>query len=256
MNGGHSSIPFPHTGIGIVSDIVNQLESNPWEPKLVQGSPIHNHLVCQAKYSPDASPKITDLINSGDIEALTQELVSIDRPTQYRIQTSQSADYFQGGVKINAMPEYIKLGVNHRVAPHNSIPDVKANIIKQIKPFANKFGLTVKAFEGEDHNPEDIGLLLDNIDVAPMYEVDYNGTLVLSSTQVTLNAPVSPTSGPVWDLFSGTIQHSFAFDGGRVVPVGELMTGNTDTRHYLSKYRRVGTLFFLAYMYTQSLVLL
>lgn len=240
MNGGHSSIPFPHTGIGIVSEIVNQLESNPWEPKLIEGSPIHNHLVCQARYSPDASPEITNLINNGDLETLAQELVSIDRPTQYRIQTSQSADYFQGGVKINAMPEYIRLGVNHRVAPHNSIPEAKANILKQIKSFAQKYGLTVKAFEGEDHNPEDLGLLLlggGDDAVEPMYDVDYNGTLVLSSTQVTLNAPVSPTEGPIWDLFSGTIQHSFAFDGGKVVPVGELMTGNTDTRHYQSMCR-------------------
>ncbi len=231
MNGGHSSTPFPHTGVGIVSEIVNELESHPWEPKLTKGSPIHNHLICQARYSPDASPKITDLVNNGNLEALAAELATIDRATQYRIQTSQAVDYFQAGVKINAMPEYVKLGVNHRVAPHNSIPEVKANILRQIEPVVKKFGLTVKAFEGEDHNPE-----LELLDVVtPRYEIDYNGTLVLSSTQVTLNAPISPTSGPVWDLFSGTIRHSFAFDGGRVVPVGELMTGNTDTRHYLSE---------------------
>ncbi|OTB02526.1 hypothetical protein M426DRAFT_322621 [Hypoxylon sp. CI-4A] len=234
VNGGHSSAPYPHTGIGIISEFVNQLESNPWKPKLIEGSPIYNHFVCQAKYSPDAAPNITKLLNKGDLDTLTEELATIDRPTQYRIQTSQAVDYLHAGVKINAMPEYVKLGVNHRIAPQDSISAVKANILKQIKPIVKKFGLSVSAFKGEDHNPE-----FDLEDVEPMYETDYNGTLVLTSSQATLVAPVSPTSGPIWDIFSGTIQHSFAFDGGKVVPVGELMTGNTDTRHYLNLTRHI-----------------
>ncbi|KAI1776776.1 carboxypeptidase S [Hypoxylon cercidicola] len=233
VNGGHSSTPYPHTGIGIMSEFVTQLESNPWKPKLIKDSPIYNHFVCQAKYSPDASPKITKLINKGDLETLTDELATIDRATQYRIQTSQAVDYFIGGVKINAMPEYIKIGVNHRVAPQDSIATVKANILEQIKPIVKKYGLNVSAFKGESQNPE-IDLDIEDGVVDPMYEVDYNGTLILSSSQQTLVAPISPTSGPVWDIFSGTIQHSFAFEGGKVVPVGELMTGNTDTRHYLN----------------------
>lgn len=235
VNGGHSSAPFPHTGIGIMAEFVNQLESNPWKPKLIKGSPIYNHFVCQARYSPDAAPNITKLINKGDLETLTEELATLDRPTQYRIQTSQAVDYFFGGVKINAMPEYIKIGVNHRIAPQDSIPAVKANILKQIKPIVKKFGLSVSAFKGENNNPEiELDESLDG-DVDAMYEVEYNGSLVLTSSQTTKVAPISPASGPVWDVFSGTIQHSFAFDGGKVIPVGELMTGNTDTRHYLSK---------------------
>ncbi|KAI0387426.1 carboxypeptidase S [Hypomontagnella monticulosa] len=235
VNGGHSSTPFPHTGIGIMAEFVNQLESNPWKPKLIEGSPIYNHFVCQARYSPDAAPNITKLIHKGDLEALTEELATVDRATQYRIQTSQAVDYFLGGVKINAMPEYIKIGVNHRIAPQDSISAVKTNILKQIKPIVKKFGLTVSAFKGEDHNPDfELEENLKDGTMNPMYEVDYNATLVLTSSQATLVAPISPTSGDVWDTFSGTIQHSFAFDGGKVVPVGELMTGNTDTRHYLN----------------------
>ncbi|KAI1467493.1 carboxypeptidase S [Daldinia caldariorum] len=233
VNGGHSSIPFPHTGIGIMAEFINHLESNPWKPKLIEGSPIYNHFVCQAKYSPGAAPNITKLINKGDLETLTKELATIDRATQYRIQTSQAVDYFLGGVKINAMPEYIKIGVNHRIAPQDSIQAVKANILEKIKPIVKKFGLKVSAFKGEEHNPD------IELDVDPMYEVEYNGTLVLTSSQPTLVTPISPTSGPVWDVFSGTIQHSFAFEGGKVIPVGELMTGNTDTRHYLNLSRHI-----------------
>lgn len=135
------------------------------------------------------------------------------------------------GVKINAMPEVIRLGVNYRVAPHNSLPEIQKTSLKLIQPIVEKYGLTLQAFKGEEL---DIEVAIDRDTAEPLYDVDYNGTLVLTSTQRTLVAPVSPTSGPVWDLFSGTIQHTFAFEDGAVVPVGELMTGNTDTRHYLS----------------------
>ena len=239
--GGHSSVPFPHTGIGIVSEIVAALESRPYEPLLTKGSPIYNHFVCQARYSPDAEPKITKLLKEGDLKALTDELVSIDRPTHFRLQTSQSVDYISGGQKINAMPEVIKLGVNYRVAPQNSIPEIQHNIVKYIQPIVEKYRLTVKPFEG-DKGYEDYKSVYESASiealedgVKPFYEVDYNGTLVLTSSQQTLVAPVSPTSGAVWDVFSGTIQHSFAFEGGKVIPTGELMTGNTDTRHYLGR---------------------
>ncbi|KAJ9142429.1 Carboxypeptidase S [Pleurostoma richardsiae] len=248
VQGGHSSVPFPHTGIGIISEIVTTLEENPYKAKLMKGSPIYNHFVCQARYSPDAEPKITKLLKEGDLEALTEELISIDRPTHFRLQTSQAVDKIAGGQKINAMPEVVTLGVNYRVAPQNTIPEIQHNILKYIKPIIKKYHLTIKAFEGDDEfakyefaNGEwsgDFAELLGD-PLRPFYDVDYNGTLVLSSSQRTLVAPVSPTSGDVWDVLSGTIQYSFAFKDGKVVPVGELMTGNTDTRHYLSLTRNI-----------------
>ncbi|KAI1855508.1 hypothetical protein JX266_000373 [Neoarthrinium moseri] len=229
VNGGHSSTPFPHTGIGILSEIVVKLESNPFKPKIIKDSPIYNHFACQARYSPDAAPKITKLIKKGDLHGLAHELASIDRPTQYRVQTSQAVDLFNAGVKINAMPEKVRVGVNYRVAPHDTAAEVKKKIVREIKPIAEKFGLSISAYKGESAFEE----------FKPAYEVDYNGTLTLTATADTKNAPVSPTSGPVWDVFSGTIQHTFAFEHGKVVPVGELMTGNTDTRWYLNLTKNV-----------------
>ncbi|KXH67149.1 peptidase family M20/M25/M40 [Colletotrichum salicis] len=248
VTGGHSSVPFPHTGIGIVSEMVVALEANSYAPQLTTSSPLYEHMVCQARYSPLAQPKITQLLEEGDLDALAAELISIDRPTHYRLQTSQSVDYFQAGQKINAMPEKIRVGVNYRVAPQNSIPEIQHNVVKYISGIAEKYGIKIKAFKGDQdyekyaalHTSEDIGSMKKLEDgVKPLYDVDYNGTLFLSRTQATLPAPISPTTGPIWDLFSGTLQSSFQFDGGKVVPVGELMTGNTDTRHYLSLTRNV-----------------
>ncbi|KAK2021752.1 peptidase family M20/M25/M40 [Colletotrichum zoysiae] len=251
VTGGHSSVPFPHTGIGIVSEMVVALESHPYSPKLTADSPLYEHMVCQARYSPDAQPRVTELLGRGDLDALAAELVAIDRPTHYRLQTSQSVDYFQAGQKINAMPEKIRVGVNYRVAPQNSILEIQHNVVGHVSAIAEKYGIAVKAFEGDKdyqeyarrHARDDLfgaaAVRPEEDAVKPLYEVDYNGTLYLSRTQATQPAPISPTKGPVWDLFSGTLQSTFAFDGGRVVPVGELMTGNTDTRHYLNLTRHV-----------------
>lgn len=236
VQGGHSSIPFPHTGIGIISEAVVALESNPYEPLLIKGSPIYNHYVCQARYSPKAEPKVTKLLEEGDLETLAKELASQDRPTNFRLQTSQAVDYISGGQKINAMPEVVKAGVNYRVAPQNSIGEIMHNVVKHISPIVAKYNLAITAFENDDEYKSYTDQHGLNPGTAqPSYEVDYNGTLTLTSSQKTLAAPVSPSSGgdAVWDVFAGTIRHAFASPGTTVVPVGELMTGNTDTRHYL-----------------------
>ncbi|KAG8170083.1 hypothetical protein KVR01_000828 [Diaporthe batatas] len=252
VQGGHSSIPFPHTGIGILSEAVVALESHPYDPVLLKGSPIYNHYVCQARYSPDAEPEVTRLLEEGDLEALARELASQDRPTNFRLQTSQAVDYVSGGQKINAMPEVVRVGVNYRVAPQNSIGEVMHNVVRHLGPIVDKYNLALAAFEdddeyksyGEDQNQQQHGGRTGTGGVvSPAYEVDYNGTLTLTSSQKTLAAPASPSGGgdPVWEVFAGTIRHAFAPPGGgtTVVPVGELMTGNTDTRHYLGLARHV-----------------
>jgi Gly-Xaa carboxypeptidase len=96
VQGGHSSLPFPHTGIGIVAEIVAKLEANPYQASLAEGSPVHNHFVCQARYSPKADKRITKLIKRGDLETLASELAKKDRSLRFRIQTSQSVDIIKG----------------------------------------------------------------------------------------------------------------------------------------------------------------
>lgn len=232
VTGGHSSAPFPHTGIGIISEIVSALEAHPYEASLNKEHPFYSHMQCQARYSPDAEPKVTKLVEEDDIEGLTKYIAS-KFPLQFLVQTSQAVDYISGGQKINAMPEVTTLGVNYRVAPHDSIPKIQHNVVKYIKDIVEKFDLRVVAFEGDEEYAafaaEDDARALD----LPV-KVDYNGTLVLSINQASHVTPIAPTEGPVWDVFSGTIQHVFAYEGV-VVPVGEIMTGNTDTRHYLSE---------------------
>ncbi|PTD04121.1 hypothetical protein HYE67_003257 [Fusarium culmorum] len=225
--GGHSSIPHPHTGIGIMSEIVSALEANPYSPAIVKDSPVYNHLVCLARHSPDAHPKLNELLKKDDLDKLTTELIRLNPSAKFTVQTTQAVDIISGGQKINAMPEIVTLGVNYRVAPQDSHEKVQKQFLKSIDSVVSKYNLSVNAYEGDEKYHAFAGTVSET-------GYDYDGHLKLTAIRNSVVTPVSPTSGPIWDIFSGTMQHSFAFDGGKVVPVGEIMTGNTDTRHYLN----------------------
>lgn len=50
--GGHSSVPPEHTGIGIMSQVIKEIEENPHTPTLTKESPHLGFLACAAEYSP------------------------------------------------------------------------------------------------------------------------------------------------------------------------------------------------------------
>ncbi|EHK50429.1 uncharacterized protein TrAtP1_007527 [Trichoderma atroviride] len=232
--GGHSSVPFPHTGIGIIAEIVSELEAHPFQPALIEDGPVHGHLKCQARYSPEAYPDLTRLVQRGDLDGIAQWLVEAGRNTQYIVQTSQAVDIINGGQKINAMPEKTILGVNYRVAHQNSIAEVQHNAVQRVDSIINKYGLKLKPFEDDEEYEKYVASVSPEVlEKAGSSNVDYKGTLVLSTKGNFHPSPISPTSGHAWDVFAGTLRHSFAFDNGTVVPTGEIMTGNTDTRHYI-----------------------
>ena len=230
--GGHSSVPPPNTGIGIMSQLVNTLESNSFAPKIIEDGPIHEHLQCLARYSPKAMPKLTKLVNKGDLDGLAQFLADTSPEARYLIQTSQAVDIISGGQKINAMPEVTTLGVNYRVAPQDTIVRVQSRVVKYAEQIMSKYGIKVQAFDDDETYHEfAANMALDSL--KDRSDIDYNGTLVIRKGEASKPTPVSPTTGPIWDIFAGTIRNTFASKHGTVVPAGQTMTGNTDTRHYL-----------------------
>ncbi|KAL6904175.1 carboxypeptidase S [Trichoderma evansii] len=232
--GGHSSVPFPHTGIGIIAEIISELEAHPFKAELVEDGPVHGHLQCQARYSPESYPDLTRLVQRDDLDGIAKWLVKAGRNTQYIVQTSQAVDIINGGQKINAMPEKTILGVNYRVAHQNSIAEVQHNAVKRVNSIVKKYGIKLKPFEDDEEYEEYVASLEPEVlEKAGSKDVDYKGTLVLSTKGKFHPSPISPTSGHAWEVLAGTLRHTFAFDNGTVVPTGEIMTGNTDTRHYI-----------------------
>ena len=181
-----------------------------------------------------------------DFEALAEEFARTNPLNRFVVQTSQAVDLISGGVKINAMPEVVDLAVNYRVAHHQSPLDVQHKAVQVISDVVEKYGLKVEAYKGDKEYEDYVAGLSANEDFyrsdlkrrdidIDANDVDYDGTLVISAPHKAEHAPVSPVDGKVWDIFSGTIQHTYGTGGKTVVPIGDIMTGNTDTRYYLSK---------------------
>lgn len=240
--GGHSSVPTPNTAIGIMSEIVVALESNQFEPEIETNSPVHQALDCIAKYSPDAVPELTELILQGNLKETAYLLAQMSRDTQYFIQTSQAVGVIAGGQKINALPEYVTLGVNHRIAPQDSIGSIQHRIVNLVRDVVERYDLALRPFEDDEDYMEYLvanGIFSRRQDVRSSWEPIYNGSLILEARKKSYITHQSPTKGAVWDTFAGTVRYTYASEAQTVVAAPGAMTGNTDTRHYLSKSQTI-----------------
>lgn len=236
--GGHSSTPPPHTAIGIMAQIVADLEANPFKAEILWNSPVHHALICLARYSPDAMPELAGYINHDDLEAAACVLTELSPQTQYFIQTSQAVDVISGGDKINSLPEFVTLGVNYRYAPQDSIGAIQHRIVNIAESVTRKYHICLKAFEGdEDYEEYLVAQGISREEKARnAWQPVYNGTLILEARKKSYITGQSPASGRVWDAFGGTVRHAYADQVSHVVVAPGAMTGNTDTRHYLRKY--------------------
>ncbi|UKZ81587.1 hypothetical protein TrVFT333_009359 [Trichoderma virens FT-333] len=242
--GGHSSTPTPHTSIGMMSEIVTALESNPFQPKIIRNGPIHEALICFARYSPNFMPLLTFYVKTGQLDRAALLLAQIQRETQYFIQTSQAVTWITGGQKINSLPEFTTLGVNHRFAPQDSIGSIQHRIVHLVQGVVKRYNLTLQAFEG-DKDYEDYLTSIKHVHarrddgIHGAWEPIYDGKLVLEARKRSYITPQSPTKGAVWDIFAGTVRYTFADEAKHVIPAPGAMTGNTDTRHYLNLSKNI-----------------
>ncbi|KAI1460348.1 putative vacuolar carboxypeptidase Cps1 [Annulohypoxylon moriforme] len=224
VNGGHSSRPPKHTGIGIMADAIVALESNPYSPQLTQSNPFRRVLECRTRYSPDdVQPWLRDELLSGNEKEIAQKIADEGTDDQWLLKTSQAIDVITGGVKVNALPENIELQVNHRVALHDSADYINQHIQQVLTPVAQKYGFRLEGFN-------------TSISQDPILDSASSSILRARSLQIIYPSPTAPTDNRVWSIFSGTIRHVFetteSAHGKTVVPVGNIMTGNSDTVNY------------------------
>ncbi|KJZ80134.1 hypothetical protein HIM_00848 [Hirsutella minnesotensis 3608] len=234
LRGGHSSVPRPHTGIGIMAEVVTALEAHPFSPHIASDSPAHRSLQCQAEYSPDAIPGLPEALGRGDLEEAARVVANSSLTSRYLMQTSQAVDIIKGGLKINALPEVVTLGVNYRIAAHDGLPKVQHHVATIAADVVSKYGIGLKAYEGDAEYRRYVAELEPGSRIDRRDEIDYEGTLSIRSPRAFAPTPVTSTDGPFWAAFAGTIRHTYASGNRTVVPIAEGMTANTDTRHYLN----------------------
>ncbi|KAH7929100.1 carboxypeptidase S [Leucogyrophana mollusca] len=227
--GGHSSLPPPHTSIGILAELLVNYEKNPFEVHLTRGSPVYKTVQCLAQHAPDLPSALRkDILRAEHsdraLRAAEKKLFE-SRMLKSLAGTTQAIDLIQGGVKVNALPESVWAVINHRVSTESSIEATKARDTDLLRSLAVDFNLSYSAF----------GVGVSDTD-APAY-----GTLKLSEayTHGLEPAPVTPTdeSAVPWQLLSGTIKATYNShrdirgDDTVVISPG-VMSGNTDTRYY------------------------
>ncbi|KAM0546459.1 hypothetical protein ACHAPJ_010815 [Fusarium lateritium] len=118
------------------------------------------------------------------------------------------------------MPELITVDVNYCVAPHDDPNEVQYRAIQVIIEVVDKYNLDVKVYSGYQEYRDFLNAIRRN-ELSSRYEVDYNGTLIIKSLGKANVTPEAPSKGKT------------------VVPVGDILTGGTDTRHYLNLWRNV-----------------
>lgn len=238
-HGGHSSVQPDHTTIGVASELIFMMENDPFNYDFSLDNPIYDVLQCVAEHSTFLPPHIKDAILKAPVDEderkLLTEFASSRRDLRDMIRTTRAVDIINGGVKANALPGLTSFVINHRVDIHSSVNETVENDLYWAKVIAKKHGY---------------GLAYHDEVIIPETKL---GHISLTYEKMLEPAPVSPTSGHVWDIFAGTVENLFQNEiladnkDAEVYVTGGLFSGNTDTKYYwdLSRniYRFVASVF-------------
>ncbi|KIK98243.1 hypothetical protein PAXRUDRAFT_824097 [Paxillus rubicundulus Ve08.2h10] len=150
--GGHSSLPPPHTSIGILAELIVAFERNPFEVHLARGSPTYKSVQCLARHAPNLPATLRkDIIHAEHSDEALQSVekqVFLDPTFKNLVGTTQAVDLIQGGVKVNALPELAFAVVNHRISVESSVAATQARDTKLLEPLAREFNLSYHKSNG------------------------------------------------------------------------------------------------------------
>ena len=225
--GGHSSIVDKRTAIGIMGQLIVEIDNNEMPTYFIDKNPTFYQYVCLAENSIDIDTKLKNDILNSQIDQNANEnvrnFINKDKYTAYAIKTSQAIDIINGGEKINALPEYVELMINSRVAVEENITIAYNKFVKDTTNIAERYnlGLNVQMAYSDEI-----------IEVIPATEM---GKLTIKPITMLEPSPITSIGDKHWEIFAGSIKHLYeelAYPDSKVVVTPGLGTGNTDTKHY------------------------
>ncbi|MCO4771380.1 MAG: M20 family peptidase [Deltaproteobacteria bacterium] len=172
--GGHSSMPPPHTAVGILAEAVTRLEANPL-PAHMEG-PMAEMLATLGPEM-DFGNKIV-FRNLWLLGGIVQGKLEASYSTNAAIRTTTAVTMFDGGVKENVLPQEARAVVNFRIFPGDTIED----ILRHVEDSVDDSRVKLKPLGGISGNPP------------PVSTMDSEGWAVLTSTvrQAFPDAVVAP----------------------------------------------------------------
>lgn len=216
--GGHASNPPDHNVIGIMSEIVSAIESNPFTGKVTRQNPMFNFLQCAAVHAsdhfPDAAKQRLGKVAKGSKSSELQLAKDMD-DLRYYFRTSQSVAKVNGGVKINAIPELVTTMINLRLAVESSVSQVQAHYETLVAPIAKKHNMLLEGFSSK-------------------YDSLSRRKVSLFAVDPLEPAPVSPIDAEPFQILSGTIRNTLKpLEGDdELIVTPYLMSANTDTKFF------------------------
>ncbi|GAA5862369.1 hypothetical protein JCM3774_002494 [Rhodotorula dairenensis] len=206
--GGHASMPDEHTSIGVLAELIHNLEKHPDQPKLRPTSPKLAELQCYAEYGNVDKHWKKRLQSPKQWPKLAREL-SRDVTSRSTLMTTQAVDLISGGVKINALPESASASINYRIEFSSSVEATTSRIRSVLEPVVQGLNLTFDAYGSH----ADVKNNVVHLSVVEDSEIE--------------PAPLTPTEGSAWDLIAGTTRH--IWQDAIATPTG--MMANTDTKY-------------------------
>lgn len=224
--GGHASNPPDHNVIGVMSEIIVAIESDPFSGRVTTKNPMFGFLECAAAHAPVTSvPREVGenlgQVARGDVQAQQKLAHALDH-MRYYFRTSQSVGKIGGGVKINAIPELASTMINLRLAVETSVSQVKEHYERLVRPIAQRHGMDLEGFSSAYDSPQRRKISLFSVDdLEP--------------------APVSPVDAEAFRVLSGTIRHTLRpLEGDEdLVVTPYLMPANTDTKFFWALTRNI-----------------
>lgn len=205
MPGGHSSVPQDHTAIGVLSQILVEIERRPYEAKLTPHNPLYQSMICAEKSSPKFPSKLRKFLKAGHLRKLAKFLEK-DLFQRYLMATSVAETVVRGGLKVNALPESASAMINHRISIDEESDIVKEKLTRIAKSVAKENNLLLQAFDGQEPQPSSVHLKVGKDTLSP--------------------APITPLDTPEYALLAGTIRSVFP----SVLVAPGMSSGNTDTK--------------------------
>ena len=126
--GGHSSMPPPHTAIGILSAAIERVEGKPL-PAALRGATSQ----FLAALAPEMEfPMRVAVANRDLLEPLLLRVLAGSPRSAATIRTTTAVTMVQGGVKENALPATAKALVNFRILPGDSVQSVLEHVRRAV----------------------------------------------------------------------------------------------------------------------------
>ncbi|ORY77565.1 vacuole protein [Leucosporidium creatinivorum] len=206
--GGHSSVPPRHTGIGILSLLLVELEKNPDTPKLRRGNPMLCYLNCAADFGEVEEGLKRRIRSEKEWQGLGEELAEGDPILRAFLGTTQAVDLVQGGIKVNALPEYATATSNYRIDFLSSVHSTLSRLSSILSPVVHSLNMTFDSY-GSHANVSN--------NVVRLKMVKDSGIEP---------APITPSEGKAWEFMSGSVRGVWR----DAVVAPSAMIANTDTK--------------------------